>query len=427
MFEGLSLRYFSLLLFGLAMTPLQLLAQADTSTIDDAEAAIVKSDLHTARLKLDEYLKVSPNDARALFDAAYVADMENRSDDAAALYRRATIAEPNSFRAHLSLGLLLARVNKPEEARTELIAATALDPGDLGVEMKARAWRALAAIDSPGRPGGNAGTASNDLAQALKLSHETPDDTLLAAELAEAVGDRDAAEAAYQRALKNSPGSAAAFAGLAHLLIQQKKYPEAEQLLHDALAKSPDDPALNAQYAAVLAAEDKAEALPVLEKLYAAHPDDQAITRMLEQVYATAGDYPNSDKLCVKLLAVTPNDSVVLVDHGQNLIHQQQYKEALAAFQQAAQLDPNNGDAWNGLAFTASRTQQPQLTLDALTKRAALLPENPATLFLRATAYDTLHDKKNAIAAYKQFLTAAAGKFPDQVWQAKQRLALLEK
>ncbi len=409
------------------MTPLQLLAQADTSAVDDAEAAIVKSDLQTARVKLDGYLKVSPNDARALFDAAYVADAENRTDDAVALYRRATIAEPKSFRAHISLGLLLARINKPDEARPELIAATTLDPGDLGVEMKARAWRALAAIDSPGRPGGDAATASNDLAAALKISAETPDDTLLAAELAEATGDRDAAEAAYHRALKKEPDSAAAFAGLAHLLIQQKKYPEAEQLLHDALAKSPDDPALNAQYAAVLTAEDKAEALPVLEKLYAAHPDDAAITRMLEQVYATAGDYENSDKLCVKLLHIAPNDAVVLVDHGQNLVHLLKYSEAFTAFQKASQIDPNNGDAWNGLAFTASRTQQPLITIDALTKRAALLPETPATLFLRATAYDTLHDKKNAISAYKQFLTAAAGKFPDQEWQAKQRLAFLAK
>ena len=396
------------------MAPLQMLAQnnvapADSSTVDEAEAAIVKSDLHTARMKLDEYLKVSPNDARALFDAAYVADAENRTDEAAALYRRATIAEPKSFRSHLSLGLLLARMNRPDEARSELIAATTLDPGGLGPEMKARAWRALAAIDTPGHAGGNAVTASADLAEAIKLSTETPEDTLLAAELAESIGDIDAAEAAYHRALKKDPSSAVAVAGLAHLLIQQKSYPEAEQLLHDALAKSPDDPALNAQYAAVLTAEDKAEALPVLEKLYAAHPDDASITRMLEQVYAAAGDYDNSEKLCLKLLLATPDDPVALVDHGQNLIHLQQYQLALPAFQKASRLDPNNGDAWSGLAFAASRTQQPQLTLDALTKRDALLPDTPATLFLRATAYDTLHDKKNAIAGYKKFLAAAAG------------------
>lgn len=402
-------------------------APADTTAIDQAETAIMNSDWHTAQARLEEYLKLSPNDGRALFDAGYVADAENQTEEAVGFYRRATLAEPKSFRAHLSLGLLLARMGKPDEARPELIAATTLDPGEMGAEMKARAWRALAAIDSPGRPGGNAATASADLAEALTLSPETVEDTLLAAELAEATGDINDAEGIYRRVLKTAPGNATAAAGLAHLLIAQKNYPEAEQLLHDALDKSPDDPALNAQYATVLVAEDKAEALPVLEKLYAAHPADPAITRMLEQVYATAGDYGNSDQLCLKLLAATPNDPVVLVDHGQNLVHMLKYADALPVFRKASELDPNSGDAWSGLAFTASRTQQPQLTLEALDKRSSVMPETPATLFLRATAFDSLHDRKNAIAAYKKFLAAAAGKFPNQEWQAKQRLALLEK
>jgi len=40
-------------------------------------------------------------------------------------------------------------------------------------------------------------------------------------------------------------------------------------------------------------------------------------------------------------------------------------------------------------------------------------------------AYDTLHDKAQAVAYYKHFLDAAGGKFPDQEWQARQRLLLL--
>ena len=69
------------------------------------------------------------------------------SDDAAALYRRAIAADPNSFEAHISLGLLLARQNKLAEARPELLTATTLDPGLADPTLKARAWRALARID----------------------------------------------------------------------------------------------------------------------------------------------------------------------------------------------------------------------------------------------------------------------------------------
>ncbi|HEV2471153.1 MAG TPA: hypothetical protein VGS41_00700, partial [Chthonomonadales bacterium] len=75
----------------------------------------------------------------------------------------------------------------------------------------------------------------------------------------------------------------------------------------------------------------------------------------------------------------------------------------------------------------AMRTGQPAVTLHALTMRSKLLPEVPATYFLWATSYDTLREKAEAIAYYHRFLEASAGKFPDQEWQAQQRLVLLEK
>jgi tetratricopeptide (TPR) repeat protein len=394
----------------------------------DAEAAIVKSDWKAAGAKLDSWLATHPTDARALFDAGYVADAQDRLDDAAGFYHRAVEANPTSFEAHLSLGLLLARQDKLAEARTELVAATNLDPGDAGPALKARAWRALARIDAPG-PGktGDATEASNDLLEALKLSPETPGDTLLAANLAEASGQPDAAEAAYRRVLAKDPKSAPANAGLAHLLMEREKYPEAETLLRAALEQTPDDPALTAQLATVLAAQDKAEALPLLEKLHGAHPDNASITRMLADVLAQAGDAAGADKLYVSLIAASPNDATLLVAHGQNLARQLKYGEAFAAFEKATRLDPANGDGWSGLAFSASKTGQPAVTLHALTMRSKYLPEVASTYFLWATSYDTLHQRAAAITSYHHFLESSAGKFPDQEWQARQRLIILEK
>jgi tetratricopeptide (TPR) repeat protein len=391
--------------------------------VAEAEAAIVKSDWKTAEAKLDPYLATHPNDGRALFDAGYVADAQDRLDDAAGFYRRATQANGRSFEAHLSLGLLLARQGKPEEARPELLTATALDPGDGGPALKARAWRALAQLDATS----DATQASTELLEVLKLTPETPADTLLAAQLAEATGQPEIAEAAYRRMLAKDSTSAAAQAGLAHLLIKQKRYPEAEALLRGALAQAPDDPALTAQLASVLAAQDNAEALPLLEKLHATHLQDAAITRMLADMRAEAGDIPGSDKLYMALLAVQPDDVDLLVAHGQNLIRQLKYAEAVVSFDKASRMAPSDGDAWSGLAFAASKTGQPDVTLHALTMRSKVLPELPSTYFLWATAYDTLHQKDQAIAYYHHFLAAAAGKFPDQEWQAKQRLLLLEK
>jgi len=394
----------------------------------DAEAAIVKSDWKTAAAKLDAYLATHSTDARALFDAGYVADHQDRLDQAAGFYRRAIEANPNSFEAHLSLGLLLARQGKKDEAHTELLAATTLDPGEAGPALKARAWRALARLDNPGPDGeGNASAASNELLEALKLTPETPEDTLLAADLAEASGQHDTAEAAYRRVLAEDPKSVGANSGLAHILIERHQFPEAEKLVRAALQQDPDNPALNAQLATVLAAQDDAEALPLLQKLHAAHPGDPAVSRMLAQVLAEAGDAEASDKLYVALLAKSPDDVSLLVAHGQNLIRQLHYSEALAAFDKATRLDSADADAWSGIAFAASKLHQPSLTVHALTMRSQFLPEIPATYFLWATSYDTLNDKVAAITYYHHFLESSGGKFPDQEWQARQRLLILEK
>jgi predicted Zn-dependent protease len=83
--------------------------------------------------------------------------------------------------------------------------------------------------------------------------------------------------------------------------MARKQYPDAETLLRAALTKSPDDPTLSAQLATVLAAEDKAEALPLLQNLHTVHPQDAAITRMLAEVEAQGGDAAGSDKLYTTL------------------------------------------------------------------------------------------------------------------------------
>ena len=390
-----------------------------------AESAIAAADWKTAETSLNLWLASHPTDPRALFDAGYTADAQNRPDDAEKLYRRALDADPKSFEAHVSLGLLLARQGNTDDARPELALATQLDPptdqGQAGPAAKARAYRALARIDKTDNPE----DASDELLEALKLSPETPADTLLAAAIADQAGEFPAAEAAYRRVLTNTPNSAPAHAGLAHVLIAEKQYPDAETHLRAALKSSPDDPVLNAELAVVLVAQDKAEAIPVLQKLHDAHPKNTDITRMLASVLSDSGDYSGSDHYYLQVLAATPSDAAALIGHGQNLIRILRFPDAFAAFDKATQIDPSNPDGWSGLAFAASKTSHPDVALHALTMRSKYLPEVPSTYFLWAISYDSLHKNSEAAAYYQHFLDAAAGKYPDQEWQARQRLKLL--
>lgn len=397
-------------------------ARSADDPLAQAEAAIAEKDFARAQALLDAYLSAHSNDARALFDRGYVEDAQNRDDSAAGYYQKAIAADPKQFESRLALGLILARQGKQQEAREQLDAASKLEPNPPNPTAKAQAWRALAQLDRSSNPD----AAKQELLQALSISPETPGDLLLTGEIAEAEGDEVNAETAYRRLLNQQPGSSEATAGLAHVLIAQKKYTDAEPLIKAALVRDPDDPALNTQLAIVLNAEGKQnEVVSVLERLHAKQPDDAGINSMLADAYTQTGAAEKADPLYAQLLKSTPNDPALLTASGENLIRQQRYAEAVTVLQKAVSLKPDNGDAWSSLAFAASESHQPQLVLDSLSARSKYLEETPATYFLWATAYDNLHQTKQAADYYHKFLAAANGRFPDQEWQAKHRLVTL--
>jgi tetratricopeptide (TPR) repeat protein len=103
-------------------------------------------------------------------------------------------------------------------------------------------------------------------------------------------------------------------------------------------------------------------------------------------------------------------------------MHQLKYAEAQAVLLKAVQLKPDLIEAYFDLSYAAEQNKNYELTIRALDARAKFQPDTPATLFLRATAYDNLRMYKPAAENYKLFLKAAAGKFPDQEFQARHRL-----
>ncbi len=394
--------------------------------LTQANEALDKRDYPAALKALTPLAEKNPNNPQILFNLAFTQDALDQPA-AEASYRRAIAADPNYFDPHLGLGLLLARNGSRTEAHAELLKATTLTTENPA--LKARAYRALARLDQTSNPG----AASDELLQALKISLETPDDILLAGELAEASGDAAAAEASYRRLLKADPQNHDATAALTHLLLHQQKPDQAEALLTAALAKDPDNPTLNSQLAALYEQQDKpAQALPIVEKLHSAHPDDPAITRLLARLYANNQQYDQAAPLYAKLVASSRQDPVLLDDYASVLIHLKRSAEAEALLKRAV-ADPaafptkeDLGNAAGHLAFAASANNDPETTLQALTLRATVFANSPSTLFLEATANDKLHHIKQATDLYKQFLSVANGKFPDEEWEARHRLITLE-
>ncbi len=401
-----------------------------TTYLSEAENAIGRRDYDHAVSLLNQAAAIEPADslesARIYYDRGYIEQAQHQPGAAEANYRKAESIDPKQFESHAALGHLLASQQKWAEARHELETAITLQPasGDARREV-ASAARTLARVDAEMH---DDAAASDALLVALKLTPEQSDDTLFAAQLAENVGNYDGAGKEYQKILAEDPTSIAATEGLARALIHEGKFADAETALHPALVQEPNDPTLLALSVTALAGQGNTlAAVSQLEALHQQNPDQPAVTRMLADLYSSAGQPDKAAPLYQQLLVNDGNNPELLTAAAQNLVRQQQWSQAVETFQKSLQIRPTQEDAWSGLAFAAWRDGQYPLVLTALDHRSQTLSESPATLFLRATALDHLHQTKQAVQYYRKFLSVAHDQFPDEEQETRQRLKTLEK
>lgn len=404
--------------------------EAINTQIRSAESALESGDYAAALAALKPLAAAQPKNAHILYDLGFA--QEHTGDDAAAAasYKAAVAADPSLAEAQLALGLLDARSGHLDAAHSELQAASSLS--DANPAFRARALRSLAILDEHTDPD----ASRDELLAALKLTPETPADTLLTARLAEHAQAFPEAEAAYRRLLTTTPTDPEGTAGLAHTLTAQGKTTDAEALLTAALKTTPADPRLLSQLAAVYGAEGKPEqAIPMIEQLRtsdSAAAANPAITRLLAHLYSLTGDYAKAEPLFRSLVNQNSKDPTLLDDLASTLVEQQNFAEAQTLLTKAVAMrsgfpsDSDWGAAAGHLAFVASQNHDPHMALQALAERATVLPNSPASLFLEATAHDTLHQYKDAERAYRAFLALAGGKYPDQEFQARHRLIALE-
>lgn len=389
-----------------------------------AEDKIEAHDYTGARPLLAAALQKQPGNARALFDLGFIEDSTGQQDAAERDYAKAISADPRQFEARAALGLLYAQTDRPARALSELQTASTLEPASHDPRAKAQVWRSLAQLQLASDPA----AARQSLLKALQLTpgEENPADLVLTGRIAEANEDPADAETAYRRALSADPGSAGATAGLAHLLLHDKKPAEAEPLLQAALAKHPDDPALVAQLATALSAEGKdAEAVRNLEHLHQLQPNNANVNGMLADAYLRGGDPAKAVPLYAEAVQAEPTNAANLAGYGQSLIYTKQFAAAIPVLERAAAADSKSAEAWAGLAFAHSQLHQDEAVLQALAARQKITPDTAETLFLWATSYDNLHQSRQAADYYERFLAAAAGKYPNEEWQAKHRLVAL--
>jgi tetratricopeptide (TPR) repeat protein len=294
-------------------------------------------------------------------------------------------------------------------------------------EAQYRAWLALAQTLEKSQPE----EALDAYQRAAALQPKEAEPHLAAGMLLERENKFSEAEQEYKQAQAVDPGSSDAVMGLANVSMRGRRFPEAENYLRKLLAAHPSsDPnwaPVQIQLGRVLAAEGKTDAaIAALQAGIKLAPNEEAARRDLAEVYTTAGKNDLAESAYGTLLAAHPNDAELHRRLGQTFLREKKHKEAQQEFLTAVKLKPDLGEAYGDLAFAAGENENYELALKALNARSKLLPENPVTYFLRASACDHMHDMKAAAVNYHLFLNTANGKYPDYEWKAKHRLIAIE-
>jgi tetratricopeptide (TPR) repeat protein len=386
------------------------------NALKEAESLLQKQQYQQAEEKLQTIVTQQQENPQAWFDLGFAQSHQGKTTEAIAAYKKATQLDPKWFEAQQNLGLALAKSGDLNAAASALKTAVALKPIIGGQQALAAAWLSLAQVTEENAPQESLAAYQ----KAVELDPTNSEAQLGSSRMAERAGNTAAAEQQYLKLA--AAGNNDSIERLVSLYLKQKRFADAESWMHKYISANPQNSAAQLQLGKLQAAEGKTqEAIATLEPLYKASPDPR-IARDLANLYLETKQYPAAADLLRPLIVQSPADAQLHLDYGTALMHQLKYAEAQAVLLKAVQLKPDLVEAYSDLAYAAEQNKNYELTIRVLDARAKLQPETPATLFLRATAYDNLRMYKPAAANYKLFLAAAGGKFPDQEFQARHRL-----
>ena len=363
------------------------------------------------------------------------------------LFRKAVAADPADYFARFNLSLAFTQQKKDVDAIAELRKTLELKPGLYEANLN------LGTLLLRNQRGGEAITPLRDAAEA-KPAEARP--RLLYAQSLLDTADASGAEAAFRTALELDVKSTAAQLGLGRALRQQGKLSEAagpyqqaaadpaykEALLElgralEAAHQTPEAIAIYQQFPAnetvarhvaelQLDTRQAAAAIPVLE---AAIIRDPSVANRLALADAYR-DTKQTEKAMVQLqlaLKAEPGNYQLRMDLGRVLRDQRRMIPAAEQFAEAARLKPDSVPALHELASALIINESYAEGLSVLDKVRALGEETPGDLFYRALSFDRLKQPRPALDAYQKFLAAVQGKLPDQEFQARQRVRIIER
>jgi tetratricopeptide (TPR) repeat protein len=382
---------------------------------DPAMKALEEKRYPEAIRLLTEAVTRDPRDPYSQFNLALAYSGANQTTNAIDAYRKTLTLKPKLYEAELNLGIVLVQSRRGAEAVEILEDARAQKPNEFRPAFFL--GEALFAANQFEKA-----EAAYQLAATLNPRDAAAEYGLGRAIIASESGRLDDAAQHYRRAYTLDPRYAAALVDLGGLYEQDKQVDKAIALYRDL----PQVPAAQARLGALLIEQNRSEeAVKTLEEAVDKSPTI-ANQSALVTAYVKAHQTPKALPLLEKLLAASPRDVELLMLRGRIFRDQRNFKAAAGSFYAVTRLQPDSVDAWNEFSAMLISLEEYPSALGALDRLKQLKAERPPHLFFRAIILDKMKQQKPAVEAYKRFLETSQGNYPDQEFQARQRVRIIE-
>ena len=377
-----------------------------------------KKDFPAAIKSYSDYLAQKPDDAGIHFQLGYAYTAARDPENAAKEYRRATELDPKMLPAFVNLGLALLD-KQPAEAIAPLRQAVALAPD---------ASRPKVLLGVALEKSGDAAAALEQLRAARDLDSSNIDIQLELARALLQAQRYDESEKEFRAALALRPDSGMAHYGLAECLLQQKKNEEAAAELATYLQSSPKDAVARIKRAGILTDLGKNdEALAELDRAATIRPESPETLKLRSLIDFRLKNYDASLAALQKLEAATPNDIDLHARIGHVLLEKKDYPGAVKELVIAFRADPKQNDVLHDLLaaeYLGGNYTAALALLDEAGKRETLAI---GSIYVRASCYDKLGQKQEALDTYRKFLELNNGKTSDEYFVSAERVRILER
>jgi Flp pilus assembly protein TadD len=385
--------------------------------LDQAQAALDKKDYPAAIPPLQKFIAEQPDVAFAHFQLAYAYTALQRSDNAQVEYEKCISLDPRMAEAYLNLGILWLEKN-PAQAVSMLAKAAELLPS----QSRPRYLLGVAQQRSGDLP-----AAAESFECASRLDPKDLDSLVHLGEVYLKSNRPADAENKFRAALGLDPKSPPALRGLA-LSLDAQKSPETLQAYRAYLAAEPDDQGARTRLLQVLVDQGQYDAaLAEMEKSGAGQSTSVEQLKLKADIEIAQKKLPQAIATLQQAIALAPRDAELHGVLGRMYLQTREFSSAERELQAALQIDRNNLVYWKDLSSTYYLAGNYQATLAVLEVIAKAEKPGAGPWFIRALCYDKLGQVQAALDAYRKFLALDENKNPDQVWQANQRIRVLEK